>query len=683
MGRGYENVKKGISKFTIIFLAGCYIFLTFWSMHFVTAYYDLKAADEKFTVFEFDKLTNSSLESIQKNTFNIDFKQHGKVIYKVCFIVSFAYFLGLAYYFTTRKNLMSGKEHGSAHWSSPRVIKKLMDKDFSKNVILTATEFMSLNMRKIRKNLNTLVVGGSGAGKTRFFLKPNVMQMNSSYVISDPKGEILRSTGKMLKDNGYRISVLNLVEMNNSDGYNPFNYLRENHDEDVMTLINTIITNTNPEPKNSAGDPFWEKSEMLLLQALFYYLIYEAPAYEQNIPMVMELVRAAEVKEDDPDYESDLDILFKELKAKDPNHIAVLQYEHFKIAAGKTAKSIIISVAARLGPYNIKAVANMSKSDALNLSTIGEEKTALFIIISPTNTTFNFIAAMMYTQLFAELDYIANWKHGGSLPIVVRFLLDEFANIGKIPNFEKILAYARSLGLGIVPIFQSISQLKEMYKDSWETIMDCCDSFLFLGGQGSGTLEYISKKLGFTTIDKRSTSRNRGKNSSSGENFDTLKRELKTHDEIGDMDDDECILFIKGKKFFSKKFDITKHKNYSLLEDYDEKNTYIHRGSVAAADEALYEIPEELEQSNESLLEESEKIMSVYESTLDKKENNEQPFVIKDLEILEEDVNDLEYEVDYENITDDDNTEVEETETNDLVQEGNTPPISNQRVFNI
>lgn len=477
------------------------------------------------------------------------------------------------------KKYMRGTEHGSSKWARRNEINSVKDtKNFKNNIILTDTEGISLDCRVPGVNLNTLVIGGSGTGKTRFFLKPNLMQMNSSYVITDPKGEILRAEGKMLEDEGYKIKVLNLVDMERSSSYNPFAYLREGKDEDVMTLINTIMTNTQ-DKKSSSSDPFWEKAEMLFLQAIFFYLVYEAPERERNIPMVMELIRAADIKENQEDFKSDLDLLFEALeKEKGDGHIAVIQYKHFKVAAGKTSKSIVISAAARLAPYNIPAVANISLRDDFELAKIGEERTALFIIISPTNTTFNFIAAMLYTQLFAELDYIANWKYGGQLPIKTRFLLDEFANIGRIPEFEKILAYARSLGLCIAPIFQSLSQLKEMYKDNWETIVDNCSSFLFLGGQGQATTEYVSKLLGKTTIDTMTTSRSKGRNSSSNLNFNILGRELLMPNEIAKMPSSDCILFVKGlNPYKSKKYDIKKHPNYKRTEDSDKANTYIYK----------------------------------------------------------------------------------------------------------
>ena len=473
-----------------------------------------------------------------------------------------------------KKKYMKGIEHGSARFATLKEMKVVKDKDSKNNIILTDNIFLSLNGDVTKRNKNVVLFGGAGTGKTRGFVKPNLMQMNSSYVITDPKGEILFSTGKVLEGNGYKIKLLNLTEMDKSDFYNPFQYIRNGKDEDVMTLIKTIMINTNGD-KKGGGDPFWEKAEELFLQALFFYIIKEGSPHEKNMSTVMKLMRLIDIKEGDEDTKSPLDFIFDELAEKDSNHIAIKQYELFKLSAGKTAKSIVISAGARLSPYNINTLENISQLDNLELEKIGEEKTAFFVITDPTDPTFNFIASMMYTQLFGVLNYRATKIHGGRLPIPVSFILDEFANIGRIPNFEKILAYARGLNIGIVPIFQSLGQLKEMYKDSWEGILDNCDSFLFLGGQGLGTVEYVSKLLGKTTIDTLNKSTSRSKTSSRSFNEGIMARDLMTPTEIKEMNVKDCIVFIKGlPPYFGEKYNIEKHKNYKQLSDYNKDNTY-------------------------------------------------------------------------------------------------------------
>ena len=471
-----------------------------------------------------------------------------------------------------QKKYRHGEEYGSARWGTKKDLSDLIDKNPEQNILLSKWVRISMDTRKLGRNNNhVLVIGGSGTGKTRFFLKPNLMQMHSSYAITDPKGEVLASCGKMLADHGYKVRVLNLVEMAASDSYNPFVYLRPGRDEDVMSLIRCIMENTTPSGQKSS-DPFWEKAEMLFLQAICFYIVYEAPPAEQNFSMVMELIRAGDVRDNaDPEYQSPLDILFAELS---DDHIAKMQYEGYKQAAGKTAQSIVISAYARLAPFNIASVAKLTATDTISLDTLGTEKTALFIIISPADTTFNFIAAMMYSQLFMRMDYIANWKYHGSLPVPIRMLFDEFANIGKIPDFEKILAYARSLNIGITPIFQSLSQLKEMYEKSWEGIVDNCESLLFLGGQGVETAKYISEKLGKTTIDSQNNSKSFGKDKSYSQQYQKLGRELLLPDEINKLPENKCIVFAGKRPFLSRKYDIKKHPRYKLLGDYRPSNRY-------------------------------------------------------------------------------------------------------------
>lgn len=555
----------------VIYLVGALI-ITFVSLPLIHTYCAVGIINNEF----FINLERFSFLNIKKD--------------ELKYVIFILFFYSICYWSTIdNKKYMQGKEHGSAEWAKYKDAAQYTDKkSYSNNIILTKTEKISQDIRVPGMNLNVLVIGGSGTGKTRFFLKPNILQMNSSFVVTDPKGEVLRSVGNVLIKNGYKVRCLNLMDMEKSNNYNPFHYLRENRDEDVFTLIDVIIKNTTGESRG--GDKFWEDAEKLFLQSIFFYLIYEAPKHQQNLSMVMELIRAAEVKEEMEDYKSPLDYLFEELEKEGKStHIALIQYKHFKVAAGKTAKSIIISAAARLSVYNINRVAKFSSSDEMQLSTVGEEKTALFIVTPPTSTTYNFIAAMMYTQLFSELDYIANWKYDGVLPVKVKFLLDEFANIGKIPNFEKILAYARSLGLSICPIFQSVGQLKEMYKDSFEGIIDNCSSILFLGGQGQSTTDMISKMLGKSTIYTKNTGRTRSRQASTSINTNSMGRDLLTPDEIRILDSKKCILFVKGlKPFLSEKYDLTKHPNYKNTYDYNKKNSFVHKKEAKEDDAGFY-----------------------------------------------------------------------------------------------
>lgn len=478
---------------------------------------------------------------------------------------AFVYIVFIAYVVTSRRKLMMGREHGSARWATDAEIKKLKNRDSPKNIILTQTERLSLNTRKTRKNLNVLVIGGSGSGKTRFYVKPNLMQHNTSYVITDPKGEIFLSSAQMLEKNGYKIKVLNLVEMENSFNYNPFAYIR--CEKDILVLINQLIKNTTPK-NSTSNDPFWEKAETALLQAIFLYLWYLAPEEEQNFSMVMTLLRHAEVKEEDESFQSVLDYMFQELESKEKDHIAVKQYKIFKQAAGKTAKSILVSVGVRLAAFNIKALEDLTYTDTLELYKLGEEKTALFIIIPDADSTFNFLAAMMYSQIFNTLYYRADFVYKGRLPIHVRFMLDEFANIGQIPDFEKMLATMRSREISVSIIIQNLAQLKTLYKDSWESITGNCDSLLFLGGQEQSTLEYVSKRLGKMTIETKTGNRTKGSRGSFTTNYGIHGRELMTADEISSMPDNDCILFIRGlHPFYSNKFVIEQHPEYKNLSD--------------------------------------------------------------------------------------------------------------------
>lgn len=471
------------------------------------------------------------------------------------------------------KKYMPGIEYGSAQWGTEKDIDRYIDKkSFKKNMLFTQTERMSLDTRQTFRNNNVLIIGGSGSGKTRFYVKPNLMQMHSSYVVTDPKGSLVKECGKMLADNGYKVRILNLINMETSDQYNPFNYLKD--EKDILKLITNLITNTNAPHSKSAGD-FWEKSETALLLALFSYVFFEAAPEERNIGTVMQMIRLAEVREDEEEFQSALDIMFEELKAEQPDHFACKQYDIYRLAAGKTAKSILVSLGVRLSPFYIKALENLVSEDTMELDTIGSEKTALFVIISDSDRTFNFMAAIMYQQLFDLLFYKADNEYSGRLPFPVRFLLDEFANIGQIPNFEIFIATMRSREVSVDVVLQNVAQLKGVYKDNWETITGNCDTLLFLGGKEQSTLEYISKMIGKTTLDNRNINESRGQNGSYSLNYQILGRDLITPDEVGRLEGTECILSLRGEKpFRSRKFEIEKHSCYKLLSDYNKANTY-------------------------------------------------------------------------------------------------------------
>ena len=464
-------------------------------------------------------------------------------------------------------------EHGSAKWGNvSEICRRYCEKQYTNNLLLTQHFRMGLDGYKHKRNLNVLVVGGSGAGKSRTYAIPNIMQCNCSMVITDPKAELLRKTGGVLERNGYEVRVFDLINPETSWCYNPFAYVRD--DKDVLKLINNLIRNTTPKGAQSS-DPFWEKSETALLQALMLYLLHEAPPEEQNFPMIMEMLGSAQVKEDDEDYQSPLDILFERLEMRDPESIAVKQYAIYKQAAGKTAKSILISCGARLAPFDIKELRELMETDEMELDTIGDRKTALFVIISDTDDTFNFVVSILYTQLFNLLCDKADDEYGGRLPVHVRCLLDEFANIGQIPKFEKLIATIRSREISASIILQSQSQLKAIYKDNADTIVGNCDTTLFLGGKEKTTLKEISEILGKETIDSFNTSETRGRELSHGLNYQKLGKQLMTEDEIAVMDGGKCILQLRGvRPFFSDKFDITKHPKYKYLSDADPKNAF-------------------------------------------------------------------------------------------------------------
>lgn len=481
------------------------------------------------------------------------------------------YGLAVTLYYSDHENRRPGEEYGSAKWGNARELNKQYADPNGKNVILTKHVSIGLDGYKHQRNLNILVVGGSGSGKTRFFCKPGIMSVNCSYLIVDPKGEMLRSTGYLLQEEGYDIKVFDLIHPNQSDGYNPFTYIRD--EPDVLKLMDNLVKNTTPT-KGTSNDPFWEKAEIALDSALMLYLLSEAPKEEQNFEMLMFMLECARVMEEDDQYQSPLDLLFQSLEERDPTHVAVREYKVYKQAAGKTAKSILISCGARLAPFDIKELRDLMSYDELELDTLGDRKTALFLIMSDTDSTFNFVIAMLQSQLFNLLCDKADDEYGGKLPVHVRCLLDEFANIGQIPQFEKLIATIRSREISASIILQSQSQLKAIYKDAAEIILDNADSTLFLGGRGKNAKD-ISENLGRETIDSFNTSENRGTQVSHGLNYQKLGKELMTQDEIAVMDGGKCILQLRGvRPFFSDKYDITQHPNYKYLSDFDKKNAF-------------------------------------------------------------------------------------------------------------
>jgi len=489
--------------------------------------------------------------------------------------------LWLIYFYNVagRKKYMHGIEHGSAEWGSPSDISNFIDKEFRNNILLTKTERLSMSDRMKRtkyddynRNKHVLVIGGTGSGKTRNYAMVNLMQMHSNYVIVDPKGKIVHETGKMLTENGYMIKVLDLVEREQSDKYNPFKYMRTA--DDILKLINNIIANTNTPQSKSAGD-FWEKAETALLEAIFGYVLFETQEHERTIATAMELLRLAEVKEDNEDYKSALDIIFDELRTINPNHFAVKQYDIYKFAAGRTAKSILVSLGVRMAPFNIDSISNIVSGDTLGLDMIGTEKTALFVILPDTDKSFNFLAAMMFQQMFDVLVYKADREYFGKLPHHVRCIIDEFANIGQIPMLEVLISTIRSRGISLNIILQNLAQIKSLYKDTWEIITGNCESLLYLGGMEHSTHEYISKLCGKTTIDNKNISESKGQVGSYSLNYQILGRDLITPDEVGRLKRMECILIINGcKPFRSRKYELTEHVNYKYLAEFNMENWF-------------------------------------------------------------------------------------------------------------
>lgn len=504
--------------------------------------------------------------------FNISLNEHSL---KTVLISLFLYLMCIGVYFSSRENRRPGEEHGSAKWGIvSQIAKRYADhKDKSKNLILSQIMRVGLDAKKHRRNLNVLVVGGSGAGKTRFYAKPNIMQCNTSFIIADPKGEMLRSVAPLLLEKGYDVKVFNLITPQNSDGYNPFMYVRS--DEDVIKLITNLIQNTTP--KNATqNDPFWEKSEIALDTALMLYLLHEAPPEEQTFEMLMFLIENAATMEDDEEYQSPVDVLFEALEDENPNHIALKQYKVFKQASGKTAKSILISAAVRLAAFNLPEIAKMTSYDNLDLGQLGEKKKAIFCVIPDNDNSFNYLVGMLYTQAFQELYYKADHEHGGELPIPVHFVMDEFANVALPDNFERLLATMRSRRISVSIIIQNMAQLKALFKDSWESLVGNCDTMLYLGGNEQSTHEYISKMLGKETIDTRTRGITKGQHGSSNTNYQNIGRELLTLDEVRLLDNSNALIFIRGEKpIVDKKFDIMSHPNVNLTADGGAK-PYVH-----------------------------------------------------------------------------------------------------------
>lgn len=541
---------------TIYILLGILSVFVIWLALMVAGCYE-----DNIKLFELlDRLTVA-----MNNPTHITFNEYSL---KAVLIFLFLYAMGIGVYFSSRENRRPGIEYGSARWGNVKsVVKRYMDKDSYKNIILSQNMRLGLNAKKHRRNLNVLVVGGSGAGKTRFYAKPNLMQCNTSFIVADPKGEMLRSIAPLLIENGYDIKVFNLIEPENSDGYNPFVYIRK--DEDVIKLISNLIQNTTPKNAQQ-NDPFWEKSEIALDSALMLYLLHEAPPEEQTFEMLMFLIENAATVEDEDEsgYQSPVDILFQGLEDEKPEHIAVRQYKIFKQASGKTAKSILISAAVRLAAFNLPEIAKMTSYDNLDIGTLGERKRAIFCVIPDNDNSFNYLVGMLYTQAFQALYFNADNNHGGELPIPVHIVMDEFANVALPDNFERILATMRSRRISVSIIIQNMAQLKALFKDSWENITGNCDTLLYLGGNEQSTHEYISKMLGKETIDTRTRGITKGQHGSSNTNYQNAGRELLTLDEVRLLDNSNALIFIRGERpLIDKKFDILSHPNIAKTAD--------------------------------------------------------------------------------------------------------------------
>ena len=553
--KGYL-VNRQENQKTIYILLGILSVFVIWFALMIAGCYE-----EDIKLFELlDRLT-----AAMNNPMHITLNEYSL---KAVLIFLFLYAMGIGVYFSSRENRRPGEEHGSARWGNVKsVVKRYMDKDSYKNIILSQNMRLGLNAKKHRRNLNVLVVGGSGAGKTRFYAKPNLMQCNTSFIVADPKGEMLRSIAPLLIENGYDIKVFNLIEPENSDGYNPFVYIRK--DEDVIKLISNLIQNTTPKNAQQ-NDPFWEKSEIALDSALMLYLLHEAPPEEQTFEMLMFLIENAATVEDEDEsgYQSPVDILFQGLEDEKPEHIAVRQYKIFKQASGKTAKSILISAAVRLAAFNLPEIAKMTSYDNLDIGTLGERKRAIFCVIPDNDNSFNYLVGMLYTQAFQALYFNADNNHGGELPIPVHIVMDEFANVALPDNFERILATMRSRRISVSIIIQNMAQLKALFKDSWENITGNCDTLLYLGGNEQSTHEYISKMLGKETIDTRTRGITKGQHGSSNTNYQNAGRELLTLDEVRLLDNSNALIFIRGERpLIDKKFDILSHPNIAKTAD--------------------------------------------------------------------------------------------------------------------
>ena len=496
---------------------------------------------------------------------------------KTIFIFVLMYLMGIGIYLSSIKNYRRKEEYGSAKWAnSSKVNKKYANRNVFENKLFTQHFRLGLDGKKHRRNLNSLIIGGSGAGKTRFYGKPNIMQCNTSFVVLDPKGEILRDTGYLLEKEGYVIKVVDLINMSKSHCYNPFNYIQD--DKDVLKLITKLIRNTTPKGSQT-NDPFWEKSETALLEALCLYLIHEAPEDEQNFTMVMEMIASAEVREDDDQYQSPLDELFERLEMRKPQSLAVKQYKIYKQAAGKTAKSILISVGVRLAAFNLDSIASITAVDELELEQMGERKTVLFAVIPDNDSTFNFLIGMLYTQLFQTLYYQADIVHGGELPIPVHFLMDEFANVALPDEFDKLLSTMRSRQIFVSIIIQNLAQIKALYKDSWESIVGNCDELYYLGGNEQSTHKFMSEYLGKETLDTNTYGKSTGRSGNYSTNYQQAGRELLTADEVRLLDNDYALLFIRGERpIFDKKYDILKHPNIKYTKD--GKALLYHHGVI-------------------------------------------------------------------------------------------------------
>ena len=507
-----------------------------------------------------------SLGEALNNPFSLHWCTHSiKTI--ILFII--IYFIGISIYLSTARNYRHSEEYGSAKWGDAAAL----NKNYFGNKVFTQNVRMGLDGKKHRRNLNSLVIGGSGAGKTRFYAKPNILQCNTSYVVLDPKGEIIRSVGHLLEDEGYVIKVIDLIDMKNSLGYNPFHYIQS--DKDVLKLITNLIRNTTPKG-SSTNDPFWEKSETALLEALMLYLYHYAPEDEQNFTMIMEMLNYEEVKEDEEDYESPLDELFKRLEITDPTSLALKQYKIYKQAAGKTAKSILISVGVRLAAFNLEEMASLTKYDEMELDQIGEKKTALFAIIPDNDSTFNFLIGMLYTQLFQMLYYQADYIHDGELPVPVHFLMDEFANVALPDEFDKLLATMRSRQIFVSIIIQNLAQIKALFKDSWESIVGNCDELYYLGGNEQSTHKFISEYLGKETLDTNTYGKSSGRSGNYSTNYQQTGRELLTSDEVRLLDNNYGLLFIKGERpIKDKKYDLLKHPRIKQTLD-GGREPFIH-----------------------------------------------------------------------------------------------------------